>query len=174
MPLTPSRANNGRINLTYSNDKGEHVVEELPLRFFVLGDFTGRESDKPIAKRQEDISMLTFDNVMKRHDVGLALTDVPNVFAPPAAEGEAGPAAAPMALKFESIGDFHPDRVLDQLTTGDRPQNAALAQAVRLRAALVTLKGPMGTRAGFRKAIERIIADPAARQRIEKLLGVAQ
>jgi len=63
-------------------------------------------------------------------------------------------------LKFESLKDFGPEAVANQV-----PE---VKKLLELRSALTALKGPLGNTPEFRKKIQAIISDPAAR---EKLLG---
>ncbi len=66
--------------------------------------------------------------------------------------------AMSVSLKFDSLKDFEPERVARQV-----PE---LRKLLELREALVALKGPLGNVPGFRKAIQGVLDDEAARQRL--------
>jgi type VI secretion system protein ImpB len=63
-----------------------------------------------------------------------------------------------VSLKFESLKDFEPERVAQQI-----PELRTLTE---LRTALVALKGPLGNVPGFRKAIQNLLEDETARQKL--------
>ena len=61
-------------------------------------------------------------------------------------------------LDFESIHDFNPDNIINQI-----PE---LKKLLQLRKALVALKGPMGNMPDFRKAVLEAIKDEDSRKRL--------
>jgi type VI secretion system protein ImpB len=61
-------------------------------------------------------------------------------------------------LKFESLRDFEPDALVEQV-----PE---LKRMIELRDALKALKGPLGNLPEFRKRLAELITDEGARQRL--------
>ncbi len=60
--------------------------------------------------------------------------------------------------------DFSPDNIAKQV-----PQ---LNKLLELREALLALKGPMGNIPAFRNKLQELIADPNARETLEKELAI--
>ena len=69
-----------------------------------------------------------------------------------------------MSLKFDSLKDFAPESVVK-----NTPE---LNQLLELREALAALKGPMSNRPEFRKKIQALIKDEAAREKLLKELKI--
>ena len=69
-----------------------------------------------------------------------------------------------VSLKIESMADFSPDNIAKQV-----PQ---LNKLLELREALLALKGPMGNIPAFRNKLQELIADPNARETLEKELAI--
>lgn len=69
-----------------------------------------------------------------------------------------------MKLTFESIKDFEPDAIVENV-----PE---LKQLIELRSALKALKGPLGNLPEFRKRIQEAVKDDGIRQRLLTELGV--
>jgi len=148
-----------RVNITYKPATGDAKSEvELPLKMLFVGDYTGRPDDRPVEDRKPiNIDKDNFNQVLAEHNVGVQLT-VPNRVGGP----EAGEIA--VDLKFRTINDFSPDAVAAQI-----PQ---LKQLLALRQELTALKGPLGNVPAFRKKIQAIISDPAAREKLMRELGI--
>ncbi len=150
-----------RVNIVYKADIGDAQEEvELPFRFLVVGDFTGKEQpDMPIEQRTlVSVDKTNFDDVLNGQQVSADLS-VPNELS----EGQdAGELA--VSLKFESMKDFTPDAITQQV-----PELSGL---VALRDALTMLKGPLGNIPTFRKQLERLLNDPESRERILKELSL--
>ncbi|MCY1378785.1 type VI secretion protein [compost metagenome] len=70
-----------------------------------------------------------------------------------------------LQLRFNTLQDFNPASLVEQV-----PE---LQKLMELRDALVALKGPLGNAPAFRKAIESVLADPDARDRVLAELGLA-
>ncbi len=87
---------------------------------------------------------------------------------PPLSEGRTGVPPPPGQdldmLKFESIRDFEPDSIVENV-----PE---LKQLIALRSALKALKGPLGNLPEFRKRIQEAVKDDGIRQRLLTELGV--
>ena len=150
-----------RVNIVYTSDTGcaqEQV--ELPLKQLVLGDFTLREDDTPL----EDIKPIrvdkdNFSDVLKGQNLSLQL-NVANRLSENAAEDE----QLPITMRFQSLRDFEPDAIVNQV-----PE---LQKLIALRDALKALKGPMGNLPEFRKQLQSLMNDEGARERLLAELGV--
>jgi len=146
-----------RVNIVYKPSTGGASEEkELPLKLLVMGDFTNRTDETPLEQRKAvNIDKDNFNDVMKNHKVKIDI-NVKNTMS-----GKGDEMAA--SLKFQNLKDFDPDAVARQV-----PE---LAKMLELREALAALKGPLGNFPAFRKKIEEIIKDPAARDKIFKEVG---
>jgi type VI secretion system protein ImpB len=142
-----------RVNIVYKPATGGAQEEkELPLKMLVMGDFTLKNDETPLEDRKAiNIDKDNFNDVMKDHKVSLDV-NVKNTLS--GKDGEEISAK----LKFDTLKDFDPDAVARQV-----PE---LAKMLELRDALAALKGPLGNFPAFRKKIEEIIKDPAAREKI--------
>ena len=143
-----------RINIKFKPATGglnEDV--ELPLKLLVVGDFTGRPDDRTIEERQlVNIDKDNFNDVMK--GMGLSTTiSVPNKL-------DDGPDAGTLGieLKFSSMRAFEPEEIARQV-----PE---LKKLLDLRAALASLKGPLSNMPSFRKTLQGVLDDAAAREKL--------
>lgn len=149
-----------RINVTFKPATGDAQEEmELPLKLMVLGDFTQRQDDRQIEERSPvSIDKNNFNEVLAKQELTLSLS-VPNNL------DETDPdAEMPVNLSFSELKDFNPASVVEQV-----PELKALME---LRDALVALKGPLGNAPAFRKAIESVLQDNDARQKVLAELGL--
>jgi len=150
-----------RVNIVYKPSTGDAQEQiELPLKQLVLGDFTLREDDTAV----EDIKPIrvdkdNFNDVLKGQNLSLQLA-VPNRLAENAPVDE----QLPVNLKFQSIRDFEPDAIVEQV-----PE---LQQLIALRDSLKALKGPLGNLPDFRKQLQALMNDEGARERLLGELGV--
>ncbi len=147
-----------RVNITYKAATGDAVEEqELPLKLLVVGDFKQHEDSTQLNRRvPENINKNNFNSVMAGMDLSLKIK-VPNRLV----EGE-GHEELGVALTFEGIRDFEPDRIAETV-----PE---MRQLLELRRALLTLKGPLGDIPAFRKAIQEVIQNPEKREKLLKEL----
>jgi len=150
-----------RINVTYKPATGGAQEQtELPLKLMVLGDFTQRQDERRIEDRKPiSIDKNTFDDVLAKQEIQLTLA-VPNRL-----QEDAGDDELAVQLNIQSLKDFHPDQLVEQV-----PE---LKKLMELRDALVSLKGPLGNAPAFRKAIESVLDDGDSRERVLKELGLA-
>jgi type VI secretion system protein ImpB len=150
-----------RVNIVYKPTTGDAQAEmELPLKLTVLGDFTRRPDDRPLEDRAPvSVDKDNFDDVMKAQNVKLDMS-VDNKLSQ-----EEG-ATMPVSLSFAGIKDFEPDAVAKQV-----PE---LAELLRLREALKALKGPLSNIPDFRKKVQEVVKDDAARAQLLSALGIEE
>jgi type VI secretion system protein ImpB len=149
-----------RVNIVYKSQIGDAQVEvELPLKMLVTGDFTGRTDSTPLEERKPiNVDKSNFNEVMAKQDLAVDVTVVDKL-------SQAKDAEMALSLKFESLADFGPEGLVDQV-----PQ---LKQLLELRTALTALKHPLASVPAFRKRIQSLLADPEARQRLTNELNIS-
>ncbi|MCP3065280.1 type VI secretion system contractile sheath small subunit [Myxococcus sp. K38C18041901] len=148
-----------RVNIVYKSETGNAQSEvELPLKVLVVGDYTGRQDERPVEERAPiNIDKGNFNEVMAKQ--GLALdVSVPNKLS------NEPDASMSVSLKFQTLADFTPEGIVNQV-----PE---LHQLLQLRAALNALKGPLGNVPAFRKKIQMLLGDTEGRQRLMAELGL--
>lgn len=150
-----------RVNITYRPATGDAKEEvELPLKLLVVGDFTLAKDDRSVEERDPiNIDKDSFNDVLKAQNLSLDLK-VANTLVGKDDE-ELG-----VGLKFESLKDFDPDSIVQQV-----PE---LKKMMELRDAIKAMKGPLGNVPEFRKKIQSIIDDPALRDKIFKEMGIGE
>ncbi len=148
-----------RVNITYKPATGDQQEEvELPLRILMMGDYTGRPDDTPLEERKPiNIDKDNFNDVMAEQNLSLSINVADKL------SGNEGDEMA-MNLKFKGLKDFTPEGIAEQV-----PE---LRQLMQLRNALTALKGPLGNLPKFRKRIQELLGDDAARERLMKELGM--
>lgn len=148
-----------RVNIVYRPATGDAKEEvELPLKLLVVGDFTSREDDSMVEDREPiNIDKDNFNEVMKGQNLKLDV-NVPNKLS------DDPDSEMSVSLKFDSIKDFDPEAVVK-----NTPE---LNKLLELREALQALKGPMSNRPEFRKKIQEIIKDDAAKEKLLKELNL--
>jgi type VI secretion system protein ImpB len=147
-----------RVNIVYKPATGGAQEEkELPLKLLVMGDFTGRTDDRALEDRKPvNVDKDNFNDVMKSMKLGASFQADDKLSAK-----EGGELA--VNLKFAGLKDMEPEAVARQV-----PE---LQKLIDLRDALAALKGPLGNVPEFRKKIEALVKDPAAREKLMKELG---
>jgi len=147
-----------RVNIVYKPATGDAQEEkELPLKLLVMGDFTGRTDDRPLEDRKPvNVDKDNFSDVMKSMNLSASFS-VANTLS--GKEGE----ELPVNLKFQNLKDMEPEAIAKQV-----PE---LSKLVELREALTALKGPLGNLPEFRKKIQSLVTDPAAKEKLLKELG---
>ena len=149
-----------RVNITYKPATGDQQEEvELPLRIMMMGDYTGKPDDTPLEERKPiNVDKDNFADVMAEQKLSLENLGVDDKLS-----GEEGAELA-VNLQFNSLKDFTPEGVAEQV-----PE---LRQLMQLRSALTALKGPLGNIPKFRKKIQGLLGDDAARERLMSELGM--
>lgn len=148
-----------RVNITYKPATGDAQAEvELPLKILILGDFTQRADDRPVDDRKPiNVDKDNYNDVMKAQKLSIDLA-VPNKLV----EGSEDNMA--VSLKFESLRDFEPDAIVENV-----PE---LKEIIELRNALKALKGPLGNVPDFRKKLQALIEDDDTRAKLLGELGI--
>lgn len=145
-----------RVNIRYQTATGGASEDvELPNKSLIVGDFGSNDGKSLDQRGPIGVNKDNFDDVMKAQKLQMKLSVDDKL-------GEnAGPdAKLAVGLKIESIKDFSPDRIVEQV-----PE---LSKLVELRNALKAVKGPLGNVPEFRKKLAAIIDNEEARS---KLLG---
>jgi type VI secretion system protein ImpB len=148
-----------RVNIVYRPSLGDAKEDvELPLKILVMGDFASNSDDRPLEKREPvNIDKDNFNEVLKAQNITLNF-NVPNRLA--AEEGD----ELNVGLRVESIKDFGPEAIVDQV-----PE---LKRLLELREALRALKGPLSNVPEFRRKIQELIKDDDTRQRLLAEIGL--
>lgn len=127
------------IKVKVAKDGATEEVE-LPLKLLILGDFTQQEDQTPLQDRKPlTINKNNFDDVMEKMNLGLSVV-VPNKLTD--AEDE----DMKVDMTFNSIKDFHPGRIAEQIP--------ALKKLLNARNLLKDLKARAKTKPEIRKALK--------------------
>lgn len=147
-----------RVNIVYKPATGDAKEEkELPLKFLVMGDFTGRPDDRTLEDRKPiNVDKDNFNDVMRGMNLQASFGVADKL------SGKEG-SEIPVNLKFSTLKDMEPEAVARQV-----PE---LNKLLDLREALTALKGPLGNLPEFRKKIQSLVSDPAAKEKLLKELG---
>ncbi|RKG84543.1 type VI secretion system contractile sheath small subunit [Corallococcus terminator] len=148
-----------RVNIVYKPATGNAQEQvELPLKTLVMGDFTGREDDRPLEQRAPiNVDKSNFNEVMAQQDLRVTLTAADKL------SNEAG-ASLSVNLQFKNLSDFAPESVVNQV-----PE---LKKLLELRNALNALKGPLGNLPAFRKKLQSMLNDEEGRKKLIEELGL--
>jgi type VI secretion system protein ImpB len=148
-----------RVNIVYKPATGNMQEQvELPLKILMMGDFTGREDDRPLEERTPiNVDKSNFTEVMAQQDLSVSVSVADKL------SNEEG-ASLPVSLQFKSLNDFAPESVVNQV-----PE---LRKLLELRGALTALKGPLGNVPGFRKKLQAMLGDEEGRKRLIDELGL--
>jgi type VI secretion system protein ImpB len=105
------RVRKPRVHIKYEVEtEGAMVIKELPFVVGVLGDFSGNPTQplKPFGERKfVQIDRDNFDDVMRRMTPGLTIS-VDNTLQNDGTQ-------LPVSLKFESMEDFEPGSIVNQV-----------------------------------------------------------
>jgi type VI secretion system protein ImpB len=148
-----------RVNIVYKSATGGAQEEvELPLKILMMGDYMGRQDNRPLEERKPvNIDKSNFNKVMAEQNLAVDIT-VPDRLT------NEKDAALGMKLSFKNLADFEPDAIVNQV-----PE---LKKLQELRSALTALKHPLGSVPAFRKKLQALLGDEAARQKLTSELGL--
>lgn len=148
-----------RVNITYKPATGGAKAEvELPFKLTMVGDYTMRKDETPLEERKPiSVDKDNFNDVMKKQNLSLQFNVSDKLSGKEDQE-------MPVDLKFQSLADFTPDRVAEQV-----PE---LNKLLELRKALQALKGPLGNLPGFQKKLKGLMDSEADIEKLLKELGV--
>ncbi|HEY4291975.1 type VI secretion system contractile sheath small subunit [Luteibacter sp.] len=136
-----------RVNISLDlHTGGAKKRVEIPLKLLVMGDYSGRDDDTPLASREKhSIDRNNFDAVLS--DLAPAVrVDTVNTLA-------GGDATLSAELRFASMKDFEPDAVARQV-----PELRVL---LAMRNLLRDLRSNLLDNAAFRRELERVLRDEA-------------
>ena len=161
MAKASSLAPKERINVTFRPaTAGAQEEIELPLKVMVVGDFLQRYDDRPLIDRKPvSVNKNNFADVMAKQNLTVQLS-VRNRLT-----DSEDPGDLPVNLSFQSLRDFEPEGVARQI-----PEMNSL---LRLRDALISLKGPLGNIPAFRSALEEVLHDERQRRQIMDELNIS-
>ena len=149
-----------RINIVYKPTTNANEEVELPLKMLMMGDYTLRQDERLIEDRKPiSIDKDNFNEVMAAQELSLQM-NVPNKLEKPQQETN----DLSVRLQIKSIHDFEPDGIAEQV-----PE---LSKLLKIREALVSLKGPLGNVPAFRKRLQSIVKDPETLQKLYQELGL--
>lgn len=145
-----------RVNITYDVEVGDAIErKELPFVMGVLGDFTGQPVE-PLEKLKDrkfvEVTPDNFDQVLSSMKPHLAFT-VENKLS----EEEGGKIG--VDLKFESLEDFQPDRVAQQVEP--------LKKLLDLRTQLADLRGSLQGNEKLEEILQETLTDEEKRAKLK-------
>lgn len=148
-----------RVNIVYKSATPEGMEEvKTPLKILMMGDYMGRQDNRPLEERKPiNIDKSNFSKVMAEQNLAVDIT-VPDRLS------NEKDASLGMKLAFKTLADFEPDAIVNQV-----PE---LRKLVELRSALTALKHPLGSVPAFRKKLQALLGDEAARQKLTAELGL--
>jgi type VI secretion system protein ImpB len=155
------RVRSPRVHITYDVEVGDAIeLKELPFVMGVLGDLTG-QPETPLAALKDrkfvEINPDNFDSVLKGMQPHLAfsvqnkLSDDPNA-------GQIG-----VNLKFESLDDFSPERVAQQV--------GPLKELLDLRTRLSDLRGSLQGNDKLDEMLFEAVSNTETRDKLRAELG---
>ena len=150
-----------RVNIVYKSQVGDVQEEqELPLKILMIGDYNGRSDETPLEDRKPiNIDGENFNDVLAKQNLSVDLKVQDKL------SGQKD-AALDVHLDFKKLDDFGPEGIVKQV-----PE---LKKLLELRTALTALKGPLGNLPAFRKKIQALLGDEAARKQLMKELGLGE
>ena len=148
-----------RVNIVYRPATGDQEESiELPLKTVVVGDFTGREDKRRVEERESiNIDKDNFNEVLEAQDLSIDI-NVPNKLS------DDPDAEMSFSVDFKSMKDFGPEAVAQKV-----PE---LKKILKLREALLALKGPLSNIPDFRNQIQDLISDEEKRENLLSELGL--
>jgi type VI secretion system protein ImpB len=150
-----------RVNISYEVETGGAIeLKELPFVMGVLGDFTGQPTE-PLAKLKDrkfvDVNPDNFDDVLKSMRPHLQFT-VENKLSDEPDAGKLG-----VDLTFESLDDFSPERVAQQV----KP----LREMLDLRTKLADLRGSLQGNDKLDEILQATLSDAEKMKQLKSEVG---
>jgi type VI secretion system protein ImpB len=150
-----------RVNISYEVETGGAIeLKELPFVMGVLGDFTGQPTE-PLAKLKDrkfvDVNPDNFDDVLQSMRPHLAFT-VENKLSEDPDAGKLG-----IDLTFESLDDFSPERVAQQV----KP----LREMLELRTKLADLRGSLQGNDKLEEILQSTLSDDQKMKQLKSEMG---
>ena len=146
-----------RINITYKPDGDAQEEKELPFKVLAIGDYTLREDDTPLEERKPvNVNKKNFADVLEAQKLNLHINVEDKL------PGER--AEFSVNLDITSMRDFEPGNIAKQV-----PE---LSELLKLREALLALKGPLGNVPEFRKKMQALMSDEEKRDAVMNVLGL--
>jgi len=150
-----------RVHIKYDVETGGAIeMKELPFVMGVLGDFTGQPKE-PLSKLKErkfvEITPDNFDDVLKSMKPHLQFS-VDNVLSDEPDAGKLG-----VELKFESMDDFSPDRVAEQVEP--------LRKLLELRQNMADLRGSLQGNEKLDDILQETLSDQGKMDKLRSELG---
>jgi type VI secretion system protein ImpB len=150
-----------RVNISYEVETGGAIeLKELPFVMGVLGDFTGQPAE-PLAKLKDrkfvDVNPDNFDDVLKSMRPHLSFK-VENKLSEDSEPGKLG-----VELNFESLDDFSPERVAQQV----KP----LREMLELRTKLADLRGSLQGNDKLEEILQSTLGDEDKMKRLKSEMG---
>ena len=146
-----------RVHIKYEVETGGAIeTKELPFVMGVLGDFSGNPTE-PLAKLKDrkfvEVNPDNFDDVLKSMKPHLNFT-VDNLLSEESNAGKIG-----VDLKFESMDDFSPERVAQQVDP--------LRKLLDLRQQLADLRGSLQGNDKLDEVIQASLSSEEARNKLK-------
>lgn len=153
------RVRSPRVHITYDVEVGDAIeVKELPFVMGILGDLSG-QPEQPLAALKDrkfvEITPDNFDTVLKGMTPRLTYA-VANKLSDDAGQ-------IPVELKFESLDDFSPDRVAQQV--------GPLKELLDLRTRLSDLRGSLQGNDKLDEALFEAVSNTETREKLRGELG---
>jgi type VI secretion system protein ImpB len=150
-----------RVHISYEVETGDAIeLKELPFVMGILGDFTGQPTE-PLPKLRDrkfvEITPDNFDDVLKSMKPHLSFK-VDNLLSEDADAGRLG-----VDLKFESLDDFSPDRVAQQVDP--------LRRLLELRQQLADLRGSLQGNDRLEEVLQATLSDADKMSRLKTELA---
>lgn len=159
-----SRVRAPRVHITYDVETGGAIeMKELPFVMGVLGDFTGHPAEE-MAKLKErkfvEVTPDNFDQVLKSMKPHLSL-QVENRL-----NGGERAGKFNVDLKFQSLDDFSPDRVAQQV----KP----VQELLELRQKLADLRGSLQGNDKLEEILQQTISDTEKLSQLKSEIGARE
>ena len=150
-----------RVQISYKVEIGDAIErKELPFVMAVLGDFTGQPTEPLAALRDRkfvEITPDTFDEALKGMKPHLAFK-VDNKLSDDPGAGQLG-----VDLKFESLADFSPERIAQQVEP--------LRKLYELRQQLTDLRGSLQGNDRLEEILQATLTDQEKLNRLKTEIG---